>query len=123
MTYPANTILDYFGNAELCLGIVTKDMQDRMQVCGPTRQVARVLPKQVLCSYGLCTAMTSASLPDAAVSTRTWVLLRRAQIMVRLTCVSSTTSTCASGAWNSSRYALRGAPAWRCSVKLLIGSQ
>ena len=56
MTYPANTILDYFGNSELCLGIVTKDMTDRMQVRGATNQVVRVLPKQVLCSYGLCTA-------------------------------------------------------------------
>lgn len=54
--YPVNTIVDYLGNSELCLGIVTKDQGERLQVQGAAHQVAKVPLKQVLCSYGECTA-------------------------------------------------------------------
>ncbi len=53
-TVPVNTIIDYFGNSELCLGIVVKQQTDRMQARGATNQVSHVTPKQVLCEYGVC---------------------------------------------------------------------
>ena len=52
--HAVNTIVDYFGNSELCLGIVTKLQNERMQVRGATNQVTHVASKQVLCDYGVC---------------------------------------------------------------------
>ena len=54
MGYPVNTIVDYWSNGELCLGIVVKDQTERIQVQGPTKQVAKVALKQVVCDYGRC---------------------------------------------------------------------
>jgi len=54
--YPLNTILDYFGNAEVCLGVVSKDQKERVQVTGATRQVTYVTQKQVISDFGVCTA-------------------------------------------------------------------
>lgn len=51
-----NTIIDYFGNSEMCLGIVTRLQNERMQVRGATNQITHVTVKQVLCQYGECTA-------------------------------------------------------------------
>ncbi len=56
MSYAVNTIVDYIGNSELCLGIVTKEQQDRIQVRGATNQVVKIPFKQVICDYGECTA-------------------------------------------------------------------
>jgi exoribonuclease II len=54
MSYPVNHIVDYYGNGELCLGVVVKDQTERVQVQGPTKQVTRVTLKQVICDYGRC---------------------------------------------------------------------
>ncbi len=54
MGYPVNHIVDYIGNGELCLGVVVKDQGERVQVQGPTKQVAKVTLKQVVADYGRC---------------------------------------------------------------------
>ncbi len=54
MGFPVNHIVDYFGNGELCLGVVVKDQTERIQVQGATKQVSKVTLKQVLCDYGRC---------------------------------------------------------------------
>ena len=54
MGYPVNHIVDYCANGELCLGVVVRDQGERIQVQGPTKQVAKVSLKQVIASYGRC---------------------------------------------------------------------
>ncbi|MGN0866751.1 MAG: RNB domain-containing ribonuclease [Oligosphaeraceae bacterium] len=54
MGYAVNHIVDYIGNGELCLGVVVKDQGERIQVQGPTKQVAKVSLKQVVADYGRC---------------------------------------------------------------------
>ena len=60
MSYLPDTIIDYFGNAELCLGIVTKAQTDRVFVRTATESNVRVAFKQVLCEHGACPAGANA---------------------------------------------------------------
>jgi len=52
MDYLENTIVDYWGRNEMCLGVVVKTGIDRLQVKGVGEQTNRVAVKQVLTSHG-----------------------------------------------------------------------
>ncbi len=52
MDYLENTIVDYWGRGEMCLGVVVKSGPERLQVRGVGEQVDRVAVKHVLTSHG-----------------------------------------------------------------------
>ncbi len=56
MDYFENTIVDYWGRNEMCLGVVVKTGSDRLQVKGVGEQADRVAVKQVLTSHGAASA-------------------------------------------------------------------
>lgn len=47
-----NTIIDYFGNNEMCLGNIVKITGQRLQVKGATSKIDRVASRLVLANYG-----------------------------------------------------------------------
>lgn len=52
MDFLENTILDYFGNNEMCLGVIVKVSGERLHVQAATPQVHKITAKQVLTTHG-----------------------------------------------------------------------
>lgn len=52
MSLIVDTVIDYLGNSELCLGVIVKVMQDRLQVKGANSQLTKISIRQVICEYG-----------------------------------------------------------------------
>ena len=53
MGYAVDTILDYISGNGLCLGLVMKDGDGRVQVKSVTQETCKVAPRQILVSHGL----------------------------------------------------------------------
>ncbi|MFA6930715.1 MAG: RNB domain-containing ribonuclease [Lentisphaeria bacterium] len=52
MDFLENTILDYFGNNEMCLGVIVKVSGERLHVQAVTPQINKITAKQVLTAHG-----------------------------------------------------------------------
>ena len=62
MELPLQTIVDYFGNNDICLGVVSKTGAERFQVQGTTSQTDKITPKQVIVTHGTAGKDTLVSL-------------------------------------------------------------